>query len=101
MQFRTLHNLKTVIKSSNLICGFCNKESGSMQHMILNCEVSKHLRSEVNDWIVELGMLDYDLSHMKFIVGDVENALVIRNVILITKKVIYTGHLYIECQKCH
>ena len=63
-----------------------------MQHMILNCEVSKHLWSEVNDWIVELCMLDYNLFHMKFIVGDLENALVIKTVILITKKVIYTGH---------
>ena len=69
----------------------CNQEIDSMQHMFQNCEVSKALWAEVNNWIVELGMIDYNLSNMKIIVGDLENALAINTFISITKKVIYAG----------
>ena len=36
-------------------------------------------------------MVDYDLSNMRIIVGDLENALAINTIILITKGVIYTA----------
>ena len=50
---------------------------------------SKDLWEEVNKWIVELGMVDNNMSDMKIIVGDLENALVINSLILHTKTVIY------------
>ena len=39
-----------------------------MQHIFLNCEISKQLWLEVNDWIIELGMLDYNVSNIRIIV---------------------------------
>ena len=74
-----------------------------MQHMFLDCEASKALWAEVNTWVTELGMTDYNLSNMKTIVGDLENALAINTIILITKKVIYTGmkkeqRPHVQCQ---
>ena len=55
IQLRKLHNcfytnetlFKMGIKASNL-CGFCRTEINSMQHMFLDCEVSKALWAEVN-----------------------------------------------------
>ena len=41
--------------------------------------------------IIELGMTDYNLSNMKIIVGDLENDLAVNTIILLTKKVIYSG----------
>ena len=79
------------IKFRHCMLSICNQEIDSMQHMFQNCEVSKALWAEVNNWIVELGMIDYNLSNMKIIVGDFENALAINTFILITKKVIYAG----------
>ena len=98
IQFGTLHNrfytnaklYKMGIKPSNL-CGFCRTEIDSMQHMFLDCEISKAQRAEVKSWIIEPGMTDYNLSNMKIIVGDLENALAVNTIILLTKKVIYSG----------
>ena len=43
----------------------------------------------MNDWIIELGMNYYHLSSGRIFVGDLENALVINAIILITKEAIY------------
>ena len=51
---------------------------------------SKKLWYEVADWILELGMNDYNLTERKIVVGDLESALAIISVILYTKKVIYS-----------
>ena len=48
--------------------------------------VSKQLWLEINDWIVEMGMRAYDLSNVKIIVGDLENARAINSIILMTKR---------------
>ena len=53
------------------------------------CNISRQLRREVNNWIVDLGMLDYHLSDTRIIEGNLENALAINRIILLTKKVIY------------
>ena len=62
------------------------------------CECTKKLWKEITDWIIELGMLDYNLTDRKIIVGDLENTLgdlentlAINTIILITKKVIYNS----------
>ena len=42
-------------------------------------------------WIIELGMENYHLSDSRIILGDLENALSINKIILMTKKVIYNA----------
>ena len=98
IQFRTLHhrfftNDKSFligIKPTN-IYGMCNQPEDSIEHMFLECTHSIRLWSYVRDWIVELGMVDYNLSDMRKIVGYLENALAINCIILLTKKVIYNS----------
>ena len=45
----------------------------------------------MNNWIIELGMENYHLSNDNIIVRDLENALAINSITLITKKVIHTS----------
>ena len=98
IQFRTLHHRFFTndilfcigIKPSN-ICGMCNMEIDSNEHMFLECIHSIRVWSDVRDWIIQLGMIDYNLSDMRKIIGDMENALAINCIILLTKKVIYNA----------
>ena len=98
IQFRTLHyrfytNDKLFvmgIKDSN-VCGMCQTEEDSIEHMLLFCEAFRHLWTEMQDWIIELGMVDYHLSNNRTIEGDLENALSVNSIILLTKKVIYNA----------
>ena len=76
------------IKNSKL-CGMCRLEVDSVEHLLLFCEFIKKLWKEISNWIIELGMSDYNLTDRKIIVGDLENALAINSIILSTKKVIY------------
>ena len=69
----------------------CNQTEDSIEHMVLECIHSIRLWSDVRDWIVEFGMVDYNLSDMRKIVGDLEIALAIKFIILLTKKVIYNS----------
>ena len=59
--------------------------------MFLQCEISIELWNSVQNWIKELGMENYHLSNSRIILGDLENALSINTIILITKKVIYNS----------
>ena len=98
IQFRTLqHRFFTNerlfligIKPTN-ICGMCNMAEDTIEHMFLKCIHSRKLWSDVRDWIIQLGMIDYNLSDMRKILGDMENALAINCIILVTKKVIYNS----------
>ena len=60
----------------------------SIEHMFLECIHSRKLWSDVRDWIIQLGMTDYNISDMRKILGDMENVLAINCIILLTKKVI-------------
>ena len=42
--------------------------------MFLECNISRQLWKEVNNWIVDLGMLDYNLSDTRIVDGDLEKA---------------------------
>ena len=77
-----------VIKQTN-ICGLCNEEEDSIEHIFLECTLSMKLWDDVRNRIIELGMVDYNLSDTRKIVGDLENALTINSIILLTKNVIY------------
>ena len=98
IQFRTLHHrfftneklFKMGIKDSDL-CGFCHVHSDSIEHMFLDCEISIDLWNEVQEWIHTLGMDNYNLSQSRIILGDLENAMSINTIILLTKKVIYNS----------
>ena len=45
---------------------------------------SRVLWNQLIDWIIELGMENYNLSKSKILTGDLENVLVINSSILIT-----------------
>ena len=98
IQFRTLHHrfytndklFVMGIKQSKM-CGMCNVVEDSIEHMFLYCIHSVKLWSDVRDWIIQLGMIDYNLSDIRKITGDMENALAINCIILLTKKVIYNA----------
>ena len=52
------------IKNSN-ICTFCKDTEDSVEHMILRCPVIANLWNEVNNWINEIGFINYKLSENK------------------------------------
>ena len=96
IQFRTLHHRfytneklhKMGIKNSDQ-CSFCLSCTDSVEHMLIQCHISRELWGGVRDWIVEIGMPNYNLSDARIILGDMENAVCINSIILLTKKVIY------------
>ena len=77
IQFRTLHHrfytndllFKMGIKNSNL-CSFCLEKTDSNSHMLLVCNTSINLWDRVQIWIRELGMVSYNLSMDKIIMGN-------------------------------
>ena len=95
-QFRTLHRRfftndklhKMGIKPSDQ-CSFCKASTDSVDHMILYCTVVQELWANVNNWLIEIGFLDYNLSDSRNVLGDLENGPIVNSIILITKKVIY------------
>ena len=86
------------IKGSDL-CGFCQVHTDSIEHMFLECEISIDLWDEVQEWIQTLGMDNYNLSQSRIILGDMENAMSINTIILLTKKVIYISYIYNSMKK--
>ena len=59
--------------------------------MLLQCRISRDLWDGVRDWIIEIGMLNYNLSDTRIVLGDMENAVCINSIILLTKNVIYNA----------
>ena len=98
IQFRTLHHrfytkkllCKMGIKRSNL-CSFCLRETDSVEHMLIQCEVTIDLWLEVGNWIPELGIVNYHLSAEEIILGDIENATSFNTIILLAKKIIHNA----------
>ena len=78
------------LKKSDL-CSFCETHKDSVEHMMLQCTISKKLWESVRNWIEEMGMPNYNLSESRIIVGNMENAVCINSIILLTKKVIYNA----------
>ena len=73
------------------MCGFCKDQVDSIEHMFLQCEVSIDLWGNIKEWIRLLGMENYNLSHSRIILRDMDNAMSINTIILLTKKVIYNS----------
>ena len=59
--------------------------------MLLDCEIVKELWGRMEGWIFELGMVNYHLSNRRIVLGDLENALAINTIILLTKNDIYNS----------
>ena len=98
IQFRTLHRrfytnnllFKMKIKESPN-CNFCNDHEDSNEHMLLECENVKDLWLNVENWISEIGVINYNLNNKTIILGELHKAHWINAIILITKKVIFNA----------
>ena len=70
IQFRTLHRRfytnnilhKIGIKVSD-ICSLCKKEEDSNEHMLIQCEVSNEIWTQVQSWIQNIGIEGYTISN--------------------------------------
>ena len=78
------------IKASAL-CSFCNTENDSVEHMLIECNITKELWREAWNWIIEIGVPGYHLSEEKIITGELEKSVCINTIIMLTKKVIYNA----------
>ena len=64
----------------------CKTEIDSIEHMLLYCQHTRSLWDLVSEWIRDLGMPEYNLTTSRIIIGDLENALAIDSIILLTKR---------------
>ena len=55
---------KCNIKQSD-VCDFCKEESDSNFHMLISCNTIQALWQEINNWISDLGEIDYELTDEK------------------------------------
>ena len=97
IQFRTLHKrfytnvklFKMEIKNSAL-CSFCKIENDSVEHMLIECTISKELWRETRNSIDER-VPDYLLTEDKIIMGELEKSICINSILLLTETVIYNA----------
>ena len=68
------------------LCTFCKTQQDSVEHMLLYCPIITELWKKVNSWLREVGLIDYNLTETRIILGDVENGVIPTTVILLTKK---------------
>ena len=81
IQFRTLHRRfytnnilhKIGIKDSE-ICGLCNRENDSNEHMLILCGASNALWSSVESWIRDIGIDEYSISNEFFWGGELDGS---------------------------
>ena len=71
------------------ICTFCKVSTDSVEHMLLYCPIITRLWDMVNQWVIDIGFIDYNLSISRKILGDLENGPILSSIIPIAKKVIY------------
>ena len=73
------------------ICDFCHKEEGSYEHMLVECENVKILWHEVEEWIEEIGVIEYMINDNIVILGELQRAHWLNAIILITRKTIFNA----------
>ena len=89
IQFRTLHRrfytnnilFKMRIKDSPL-CNFRNEHEDSNEHMLIECDNVKSLWLEVENWISDIGVVNYHINNRTIILGELHKAHWINAVIL-------------------
>ena len=59
--------------------------------MLLECDNVKNLWLNVENWIAEIGVVNYHLNNKTIILGELHKAHWINAIILITKKVIFNA----------
>ena len=67
-------------------CNFCKDLEDSNEHMLLECENVKDLWLKVENWISDIGLVNYHLNNKNIILGELYKAHWINAIILITKK---------------
>ena len=93
IQFRTLHRRfymndllhKMKLKDSPL-CEMCKDETDSIEHMLITCPKTQSLWREVEFWLSEVGLVEYNIDEQRIILGENQKSYWINMVILITKK---------------
>ena len=72
IQFRTLHRrfytnnvLHKIGITDSDICGLCKKEKDSNEHMLIQCEVSNEIWTQVQSWIQNIGIEGYTITDEK------------------------------------
>ena len=53
--------------------------------MLLKCPVIVELWEQVNEWLKEIGFINYNLTETKKILGDIDNGNITTTIILLTK----------------
>ena len=74
-------------------CNMCNTVSDSNSHMLIYCEKSRKLWSDVERWINQQGVQDYILTENSIITGDIHKSHLISIIILYAKITIYSAKL--------
>ena len=100
IQFRTLHQrfftndrLHKIGIKDNSLCSMCKAEPDSNPHMILKCQKSKKLWTEVERWINHLGFVDYILTENSIVTGDINKSRLLSIIILFAKITIYNARM--------
>ena len=65
------------------------KEKDSNEHMLIQCEVSNEIWTQVQSWIQNIGIEGYTISNEKKILGDFDCSYWVNAIILNTKKCIF------------
>ena len=100
IQFRTLHQcfftndrlFKIGIKNNNL-CSMCQTEPDSNSHMLLHCDKSKKIWSDIERWVTQLGVNNYVLTENSIITGEINKSRLLTVIILFAKVTIYTAKI--------
>jgi hypothetical protein len=100
-QFRILHRilttnryLKLINITDNDLCTFCNEEVESIVHLMFACKHVETVWQRLSNWFVKNGHLQLDhLEKKDIILGIQDQDIVINQIIIITKLVIYRSKL--------
>ena len=77
----------------NSLCNMCETTNDSNAHMLLYCEKSTKLWSDVERWINHIGVQNYTLTSNSIITGDIHKSCLISKIILYAKVTIYSAKL--------
>ena len=72
-------------KASNL-CDCCQSEEDSNEHMFLYCETVKQIWREVEEWISQIGVVEYVITEERVILGELTKSHWLNAIILVAKR---------------
>ena len=85
--------INMIIKQHLIVSNSCNESEDSNEHMLIECGKVKTLWTEVENWIAEVGVVDYRI----IILGELQTAHWINAVIILTKKTIFNSRTNNTC----